>query len=929
MSSRNSNAKLLQFTRGREQKRSASSMSKAFTSKQSHYARRSEEDAIRRESIADSDSATAALRSAGPTTPSYFEGAHHKTSGQIEVAARRAAAGGSRKGARAFSLNDAGDDALTNGARGGGGGLGARTAAVSLSERNGETGEPIAGKRARFEQMMDRVKDERAEKKVLRNESERETDQLDRAFGDIESLLETKTKRQEAQDAFYVLGSEETRAKLAKFYEQRRGDKGREFVLTAGAKKLIRVGVDDDAAAAPIRPADKVEARQKLKELKQQQKNPSKQLPAAADPDAVDPRVARLLASAGSATNEDDGFDKLMGQMIFSKKAHAGDKIYDGDDALLDQFQEELLGVDQQRRAAAGLLVPDVADVTRREWIQRGGDDVYRMGREEEEAAQDDDGAEDGEDQCDDDDDNGDEVDIDALDDDEDFDFDRPDAVEQFKRLKEQQKKASDKKAATASSKAGSGAAASASSGLNAVDESLMRLEKTLNECLAASSSSNNSADKLQAALDSLHETCALRPRMAAESFRLLFLDISTQFQSQLRGDNASSSLSPFQLLVLRAATQMFPMSDVSRHPVAAPLSLLLPSLMFYSPPLNTPADAASLLFLASTMMDLLRGGGGGDSNSSGQQPQQQRKPFFSSEPFLAICNVLALQLPLSALAPGGKTARMDAPFPVLHRAAEAVFSPSAAARASTSSCLSLSELLSLVHSTRKNKSGQQQQQQLQQQSASEMDIVLSSKVLATAYDLAENFICTFLAHSPSAPALISPCIMDFFTTKLGGQFQQSNSNGSSSSNNQRQQKLHALCEKIIAEIEGERAPLAMRTFRPRPLRIYEPLLVDDSATEVKDRRTMKKELREGKKRVIRSVQATAAVERRQQEREFAAEDAHRSGKLKELMSELQGQQQTMKIVDMHKAKAKSKKKTKISGAPTGDPSGAEGGDDE
>merc|ERR1719197_1729096 len=107
-------------------------------------------------------------------------------------------------------------------------------------------------------------------------------------------------------------------------------------------------------------------------------------------------------------------------------------------------------------------------------------------------------------------------------------------------------------------------------------------------------------------------------------------------------------------------------MTDVSRHPVAAPLSSLLPALMFSGPSLDTTKDAAVVLFLASTMMDLLSGGARRGSASSS-------KPFFAAEPYVAILNVLCLQLPLTDLAPLGKSAKLNAPFPVFLRANEPV----------------------------------------------------------------------------------------------------------------------------------------------------------------------------------------------------------------------------------------------------------------
>ena len=208
------------------------------------------------------------------------------------------------------------------------------------------------------------------------------------------------------------------------------------------------------------------------------------------------------------------------------------------------------------------------------------------------------------------------------------------------------------------------------------------------------------------------------------------------------------------------------------------------------------------------------------------------------------------------------------------------------------------------------------------------------------------SFITDFLDSSPSAPALVDECLTKFLIPKL---LLYSCSSSSSSNQQQQQQRklksrqqqqqqnssenntnlssLTSQCNNIIKQVISERAPLAMRTFRPRPLRQYEPLLMDDTEDELKERRTMKKELREGRKRIIRGVQASAAVERRETERARRTEDEHRAGKYKTLMAELQSQQQIMSTVDKFKAKAKSKKRKGISGMPTGDASG--GGDDD
>ncbi len=130
--------------------------------------------------------------------------------------------------------------------------------------------------------------------------------------------------------------------------------------------------------------------------------------------------------------------------------------------------------------------------------------------------------------------------------------------------------------------------------------------------------------------------------------------------------------------------------------------------------------------------------------------------------------------------------------------------------------------------------------------------------------------------------------------------------------------KCHDLHLELVQIIERHsvhpRGPLAMRRFRPRPLRQFEPLLVESD--EAKTTRNLKKELTEDKKRIIRHLQAEATVGRRKREREEEEEDKRRTGNLKKLMGELQAQQHIMKTVDVHRAKAKMKKKKSISGDP-------------
>ncbi|RNF02632.1 hypothetical protein TraAM80_06314 [Trypanosoma rangeli] len=130
---------------------------------------------------------------------------------------------------------------------------------------------------------------------------------------------------------------------------------------------------------------------------------------------------------------------------------------------------------------------------------------------------------------------------------------------------------------------------------------------------------------------------------------------------------------------------------------------------------------------------------------------------------------------------------------------------------------------------------------------------------------------------------------------------------------------LLAKLTQLAAEARDRRTPLTMRSFRPRPIRQFEPLLQEGTTTALKNEvRAMKREMREDHKRVVRHVQAEANVGRRQRERVAAAEEAQRTQKYRELMGSLQAQQHVMNTVDGLLDKARSKKRKSITGRAGG-----------
>lgn len=134
-------------------------------------------------------------------------------------------------------------------------------------------------------------------------------------------------------------------------------------------------------------------------------------------------------------------------------------------------------------------------------------------------------------------------------------------------------------------------------------------------------------------------------------------------------------------------------------------------------------------------------------------------------------------------------------------------------------------------------------------------------------------------------------------------------------------QQLHRttveVCVAAVAESTMTRTPLAMRTFRPRPLRQYEPLLADDTPSEKKERQVLKQQLNDDRKRVVRAVAAEAAVERRDKERAQTADAQRRERKYHELMGELQQQQSIMKTADTLMAKSRQKRRSSTNAVPS------------
>lgn len=129
-------------------------------------------------------------------------------------------------------------------------------------------------------------------------------------------------------------------------------------------------------------------------------------------------------------------------------------------------------------------------------------------------------------------------------------------------------------------------------------------------------------------------------------------------------------------------------------------------------------------------------------------------------------------------------------------------------------------------------------------------------------------------------------------------------------------QRVRTKLAELSEEQQKKRTPLAMRTFRPRPLRQFDPLLEEREEIAVKSEiRELKKTVREDRKRVLRHVQAEATVTKRKREAEQAVHEQEKQKAYNRVLGQLQAQQHVMNTVDAAMERGRKKVKKGISGS--------------
>ncbi|RNF27426.1 uncharacterized protein Tco025E_00356 [Trypanosoma conorhini] len=683
----------------------------------------------------------------------------------------------------------------------------------------------------RFREVLASSKEHRAQAQREREGRAQQTTALDAAFNGVMHLLERRDKAQEERAAFARVGTPQVRALLQSFRENHvaktvslRGDGS--FTVAP----LVDRGTVADAAPA-LDKASMALLQKVRAEAAAQERGAASAL--APHPPLKATAVAAGAAGenlAGEGGSEADDFDRMMHAMRGeTRRAHAGERTLTEEEAQAQRDQQALLQTD---RSAVPPLAPDATQLTRAEWLSRGGDHAYQM--------QDSDDDDDGEAE--------DSLDISSA-------ADSDEAVQAAEDGDEE---------VTAVGDAGRSADAAAGTA-GRLEELLSAMEAFSREADGAPAARAARSRAYHALLRRLHQYAREHVLHTAQTFRLLLIEAQRSFLRHGSLDRAT-------LLLLHATSRIFPMTDY-RHEVATPFLLFLSSALLQMR-LRTPAHAQAYAVLAGLLCESVLAGG-----------------KYCAEAIIAPLNLIALQVPRSVLEPV-RLQGLCVPFPLVERggAEELLLRTGTVAPGDADAAAPLQATLALLETD-----------------------ASPARVVRYAYRL-----LSLLAEAlRGAPAL--PCCLTEPFCALHARLVATDAWQPSESVRGDHDALLAKLTQLAAEARERRTPLAMRSFRPRPIRQFEPLLQEGTTTALKNEvRAMKREMREDHKRVVRHVQAEANVGRRQRERAAEAAESQRAQKYRELMGSLQAQQHVMNTVDGLLDKARSKKRKSITGGAGG-----------
>lgn len=773
--------------------------------------------------------------------------------------------------AREPPMNSRVKDGLAHlpGSRGGGDEEGA-----GREEEGGDgDGEPPAKltKEERFRQVVSNSRSRRAQLQRERAERDAETIALDKEINSLLHLLPKRNAEKEDREAFARSGTPAVRELLRSY---KRGHTAKRLTLKSSGEYSVT-----DLSSAKIRPDDpdngndggEGELSERGKELLARIRDGTG-FSASATAEEVEEEVAAPGESATAGRAMDD-FDVMLHQLrMDTRRAHAADRLLDESEEAELEARQALLEEDRRAVPSLGLAEADLVQYSRSEWLRRGGDSAFQM----------DDGdgshsARDG---------NADILSSSSSSYDSGSDGESVVVEEEedpTAGVSSSQGKSSSSPLPPPEGRPVVGSAVldrllSEVESLASPEKRAKEKEEEEGDVVAAREQRQRRFLKL---LLQLHQYAKAHAREAANAFRLVLIEAERSF---LRGRRRA--LSAPMMLSLAVIANVFPMSDY-RHEVSTPFLLFLSSTVMQMR-LDSLESVHCYVGLCALLTQSIRSSGG----------------KFIAEAVTALLNVLALQLPRSVVEPV-RHQGLRLPIPMVERSDDALLATGEASPTQRGEDVADAGAEVSKKTTTTTTPPPTRPWRLLETHHSPEDLVLCAyhqlTVLADTYSPIPAF--PTILHQPFTA----------LDKLLTARQQSAEVRGAHVA-------LQRLLEGYAADAEAHRAPLAMRVFRPRPIRLFEPLLEEREESAVKaEIRLVKREIREDKKRVVRHLTAEAAVDRSAREKEQSAIEAAREKKLHQIMGALQQQQHTMNTVDTVMAKAKSKRKKSISGAPRTD----------
>ena len=394
------------------------------------------------------------------------------------------------------------------------------------------------------------------------------------------------------------------------------------------------------------------------------------------------------------------------------------------------------------------------------------------------------------------------------------------------------------------------------------------------------------SFERVDTIVEQLHKLVGVSPLASCMTARGMLEVLNEMLEIEVRGQASKSAqaATPFSLIVPAAFSRLFPPTDF-RHPVSTPLALYLASSLSQIK-LVTLRDVAVGLFRAGVLVEM--------------STETHR---YCGEVLTFLANVLSLQCT--------EAVHMDTTAGKRKRGTDTAsrrrnqILPSGIA--TLSGAEGVGEAVGSVSLLSPEGAGKAKRLSAQPVG---FDVFCSAdhtiadtpsarhQLLIAAYKLANLSADVYNGadSTESFEAAFSPLI-----TLLGKVDDASDAAFSAASeplktaHNALKEKLQSLCK---ANTEG-RMPLQLQAHRPIPLPLYACKVTDFDEGEEDERRQLKKEFKQERRKVLEQIRQDSKYLHRAKEKENAYNDEKRESKLNEVMTELQGQRSLVKQSDV------------------------------